>query len=256
MNRFHYRQGFVFLLLFVFYVLNALKLSLLPWGTDYLGRDLGLQWLESSLTSIAISIVVATGSLALGLSLAIFIYESPRMLRRVFQYLTDIIVSFPHTLWMIFIALGIRSLGSFLEQSSKLRVLEMILTLILGLWMGTSRLILQWIELEKGKAFVQSAVALGASSYRIYKNHILPQYREELQQQWIQLFLSSMLYEGSLSFFGVGLMPPSTSWGIMLQQNWRYFSIAPMSVLLPTLSMMLLVFLLHPSVQGSPRAGQ
>lgn len=254
MNRFHFRQAFVFLLLFLFYILHALKLSLLPWGTDYLGRDLGFQWIESSLTSISISILVATGSLVFGLSLAIFIYESPGWLRRIFQYLTDIIVSFPHTLWMIFIALGIRSLGSILGETSRLRFLEMILTLTLGLWMGTCRLILQWIELEKGKAFVQSAVALGASSLRIYRHHILPQYREELQQQWIQLFLSSMLYEGSLSFFGVGLMPPSTSWGIMLQQNWRYFSIAPMSVLLPTLSMMVLVFLLHPSVQGSPRS--
>ncbi len=252
MNRFHLRQALVFFLCFLFFLFHFFGWTLFSWGKDYLGRDLWLQWVESSLTSISISILVASGSLVLGLSLAIFIYESPRWLRRSFQYLMDIIVSFPHTLWMIFMALGIRSLGSFLAESSGVRLFELILTLILGLWMGTSRLVLQWIELEKGKSFIQAALGLGASSLRIYRHHILPQYREELQQQWIQLFLSSMLYEGSLSFFGVGLMPPSTSWGIMLQQNWRYFSIAPMSVLLPTVSMMVLVFLLHPSFQSRP----
>ena len=83
------------------------------------------------------------------------------------------------------------------------------------------------------KTYIQSSVALGASSYQILRTHFIPHLISLFAIYVIYQIPSLILAESFLSFIGIGVQSPETSWGILLSEGWRSFQVFPHVVFFP-----------------------
>ena len=92
---------------------------------------------------------------------------------------------------------------------------------------------------EKEEDFVEAARSLGADNSRIIFKHILPNIFASVLVLSGMDMASMIMWEAGLSFLGLGLQPPLSSWGVMLQESYQYIQTAPLMILWPALAIML-----------------
>src|SRR5208283_4760959 len=95
-------------------------------------------------------------------------------------------------------------------------MINLILALSVGGWVGYARLVRAQVLAVREKEFVEAARALGATDLRIFIRHILPNIVQPLIVQSAIGMAGAVLAEATLSFLGLGIPPPSASWGSML----------------------------------------
>jgi peptide/nickel transport system permease protein len=144
--------------------------------------------------------------------------------------LTDILMSFPLILLLIALAVVLRpSVGT------------VIIIIALGGWTGTTRLIHGEVVSIKEKDFILAARAVGVSNSRILWRHLLPHLVPSIIV-WAMLGIApTILTEGALSYLGVGVQPPTPSWGNMISEGQSLLLIAPWLIVYPSLALMLTV---------------
>ncbi|MBZ5707564.1 MAG: ABC transporter permease [Acidobacteriia bacterium] len=200
-------------------------------GTDELGRDITSRLIYGSRISMLVGSCVVAASLALGLIIgSIAGYYGGRIDRFVNIVLMNAFLSFPGILLAIaFVAF--RGPGIF----------NLVFALSLGGWVGYARLVRGQVLAAREREFVEAARALGASDLRVIVRHILPNIIQPIIVQAAIGMAGAILAEATMSFLGLGVPPPTASWGTMLNDGRAHLFDAPHLVIFPALAVMLAV---------------
>jgi peptide/nickel transport system permease protein len=200
-------------------------------GTDELGRDI----LSRLIWGARISLLVGSGVVACSLLLGLIIgslagYYGGGIDRFVNVVLMNAFLSFPGILIAIaFVAF--RGPGIF----------NLILALSIGGWVGYARLVRAQVLAVREREFVEAARALGAGDLHIITRHILPNIIQPVIVQAAIGMAGAVLAEATMSFLGLGVPPPTASWGSMLNDARSHLFDAPHLVLFPAVTVMLAV---------------
>jgi peptide/nickel transport system permease protein len=200
-------------------------------GTDELGRDILSRLIYGSRISMLVGSCVVAASLALGLIVgSIAGYYGGRIDRFVNVVVMNAFLSFPGILLAIaFVAF--RGPGIF----------NLVLALSLGGWVGYARLVRAQVLAAREREFVEAARALGASDLRVIVRHILPNIIQPIIVQAAIGMAGAILAEATMSFLGLGVAPPTASWGTMLNDGRAHLFDAPHLVIFPAMAVMLAV---------------
>lgn len=200
-------------------------------GTDELGRDIFSRVIYGARISMLVGSSVVVGALFLGLVIgSIAGYYGGKVDRFVNVILMNAFLSFPGILIAIsFVAF--RGPGIF----------NLILALSLGGWVGYARLVRAQVLAAREREYVEAARALGASDWRIVTRHILPNIIQPVIVQAAIGMAGAVLAEATMSFLGLGVPPPTASWGSMLNDGRAHLFDAPHLVLFPAAAVMLAV---------------
>ena len=201
-----------------------------PMGTDDLGRDVLSRIIYGARASL-IAGVVATGiALLIGTALGIISGYALGMVDTVVSRVMDALLAFPG----LILALAITAaLGPSLVNA-------MIAIGIVGI-PRFARLARAQVLAVREREYVEAVRALGASNARILLRHIAPNILTPVIIQTSLSVAFAILTEASLSFLGLGVQPPTPSWGFMLNQGRDYIAQAPWLAVFPGIAIFLVV---------------
>ena len=200
-------------------------------GTDELGRDILSRVIYGARISMLVGGSVVVVALGLGLVLgSIAGYYGGVTDRFLNVIVMNAFMSFPGILLAI-------AFVAFLGPG----IFNLILALAIGGWVGYARLVRAQVLAAREKEYVEAARALGASDWRIVTRHILPNIIQPVIVQAAIGMAGAVLAEATMSFLGLGVPPPTASWGSMLNDGRSHLFDAPHLVVFPALAVMLAV---------------
>jgi peptide/nickel transport system permease protein len=209
--------------------------SLAHWfGTDELGRDVFVRVLMGARVSLAIGILSAAVAGTLGALVGGIAGLTRGWVDGLLMRITDAMLSVPRLPLLMVV-------GAVLSPSIPLIVL-----LVGGVgWMETARVVRSEVRSLSGRGFIESARAGGVSGSRILWRHLMPNVAPLLAVATTLAVGRGILLESALSFFGVGVQPPTASWGNMLYQAQSTMRTEPWLALFPGLMILLTVTLVN-----------
>lgn len=209
--------------------------SMAHWfGTDDLGRDVFTRALFGARISIAIGLLAATASVALGAVAGLAAGLLGRTTDAVLMRVTDAALAMPRLPLLM-------TLAAILQPSIPVLIL---LVAAVG-WMETARVVRAEVLSLLPRGFVEAARALGAARWHLMAHHLLPNVAPTLAVAATLAVGRSILMESALSFFGVGVQPPTASWGNMLYQAQAAMTTEPWVALFPGLAIFATVLLVN-----------
>lgn len=199
-------------------------------GTDELGRDVLTRVLTGARVSLAIGLLSALTSALVGTLVGSVAGMRGRWLDEVLMRITDAMLCVPR-------------LPLLMLAAAVLQPNVPTLVLLVGLtgWMETARVIRAETRSIMAREFVQAAQAIGASAPRVLVRHVLPAVVPTLTVATTLAIGRAILLESTMSFFGVGVQPPTASWGNMLYQAQSTMSTEPWLAIFPGLFIFLTV---------------
>lgn len=197
-------------------------------GTDALGRDLMSRLIYGCRVSMAIALVTALSSVVIGLVYGTVSGYLGGWQDRYMMRFIDVLYTLPSLIVMILVMLifGRGFMGIFVALTAT------------G-WLGTARLVRAQVLSWKNRPFVEAGRALGLPPLRLIMRHILPNCVGPVVVELTYQIPTNVLAEAFLSFLGVGLRPPTPSWGILSEEGWRALTIYPHLTLYPGLAIFL-----------------
>jgi peptide/nickel transport system permease protein len=183
-----------------------------PLGTDELGHDVFTRLLYAGRISLTVGFTAAFTAAVLGTLVGGVSGFYGRWLDNVLMRVTDVMFSIPALPVLIVLA---RYMGG--------SVLGIVLVLSVFAWMGTARLVLRL----RTQDFTDAARALGASDSRILFRHLVPNALAPVLVAGTLTVGGAILSEAGLSFLGIGIQPPTPSWGNMLQNAQDFIWTTP-----------------------------
>jgi peptide/nickel transport system permease protein len=200
-------------------------------GTDELGRDILSRIIYGARLSLTVAVSVVACSLSLGIVLGgIAGYYGGAIDTTLNIFAMNAFMALPGILLAI-------AFVAFLGPG----LINLILALSIGGWVGYARLVRGQVLAVREREFVEAARALGASDVRIFFRHILPNIVQPLIVQSAIGMAGAVLAEATLSFLGLGVPPPTASWGSMLNDARSHLFDAPHLVVFPAIAVMLCV---------------
>ena len=200
-------------------------------GTDELGRDIFSRILSGARLSLMVAVSVVGLSLSLGLVLGgLAGFYGGRVDTLLNVFVMNAFLSFPGILLAI-------AFVAFLGPG----LLNLVFALAIGGWVGYARLVRAQVLAVKEREFVEAARALGATDLRVIVRHILPNIIQPVIVQAAIGMAAAILAEATMSFLGLGVPPPTASWGTMLNDARAHLFDSPHLVLFPAAAVMLAV---------------
>lgn len=212
----------------------ALRLSgpsrLHPFGLDELGRDIFARVMAGARISFLVGLTVVSVSASVGTLLGAVAGYFGGVLDDAISRVIDVLLAFPGLLLAIALVavLGPR-LGNVLFALT-----------VIG-WVGYARLVRGQVLRAREFEYVQAAQALGASTPRVLWRHVIPTAIPAVVVQATLGMAGAIIGEAALSFLGLGVQPPTPSWGTMLNGGRAHLLDAPHLTIFPGLAIALLV---------------
>jgi len=193
-----------------------------PLGTDELGHDVLTRLLYAGRISLLVGFSAALAAVILGLVVGGIAGYYGGWLDNLLMRFTDVMFSLPDLPILIIIA---RYIGG--------RVDGIIFVIVIFAWMGPARLVRGELLKLRTREFTEAARALGASDTRILSRHLIPNSLAPVIVAATLTVGGAILSEAALSFLGIGIQPPTPSWGNMLQNAQDFVWTTPWLAIWP-----------------------
>jgi len=206
-------------------------------GTDGLGRDVLVRVLYGGRVSLSVGFLVVGISLSIGVPIGSAAGYFGGWVDSVLSKLIDATLSLPALMFMILLAAILREIDlPFLKSNSRLTI-----SLVLGVlsWPTAARLVRAIFLTFREMEYVTAAKALGASDLRIIISEILPNGLGPIIVESTLGIGYAIMEESTLSFLGFGIMPPTPSWGNMLDNAQEHLAQYPWLAIFPGLMIFL-----------------
>ena len=198
-----------------------------PFGTDALGRDILVRVIYGARVSLSVGIMATAISTVIGLVMGALAGFYGGIWDTIIMRCADIFLAFPYVLFVVaMIAVIGRGLQNVFFAIG-----------ILG-WPSIARVFRSAILTVKENDYVDAARAMGASDARIVVRHIFPNSVASIVVYATMNIGGAILTESALSFLGMGVFPPTPSWGSMIQDGQQYLLTAPWMMIMPGLAIL------------------
>ena len=199
-------------------------------GTDYLGRDVLSRLLIGGKFSLQISLTAVFWTALIGIITGLYSGYYGGVIDNLIMRFADIQLSIPPLLLAIAI---VAVLGP--------NVTNLIIVLVITSWPYFARLVRGNVLVVREMDFVKSSIVLGANDSWIIFTQILPNITTPIIIVSSQRVGYMILMEAYLSFLGLGVQPPTPSWGVMISDGRHFISVAPWIILAPGIVLMMTV---------------
>jgi len=203
-------------------------------GTDEYGRDIYSRIVHGARVEFVVSGLGVGLAMLIGIPIGLIAGFRGGWIDSVFMRLQDAVLAFPTVLFAILVVAA---------QGASQR--SIILTVGVVFVPRFARLVRASVMAMKGQDFVTASRSVGASDARLIVRHILPNAMPAILVQITLTMAVAVLIEAGLSYLGLGVQPPTATWGTMLKAAQSYPSQAPWYVLAPGICIFLLVLALN-----------
>jgi len=211
-----------------------------PFGVDQLGRDVMSRVIYGTRVSLIVGIVGTAIASSIGVVIGVLAGYYRGWVDTLFSRLTDVVLSIP----LLMLGLG---LGAACEVRGCFKgwvqpgIGSIIFIIALANWTYVARIVRGLVLSLREREFVDASRALGASNSRIMFRELLPNLVAPIIVYSTLLIPLNILFEASLSFLGVGIRPPTASWGQMIAQATPIFNTAWWYMAFPGIALLLTV---------------
>jgi oligopeptide transport system permease protein len=208
---------------------DKISIEFHPFGTDYLGRDILARLIEGARVSLFIGIVAPFLFVVFGIIYGGFSGYFGGSVDSVLMRFAEFVVALPFLLFMILfkVAFGI--------GPGESGILPMLLALVLLSWPSTARLVRGQVLQIREEGYIQAAKLLGAKPQYLVFRHILPNTIGVILVTLTFAVPTAIFTEAFLSFIGMGVAPPTPSWGSMCNEGMKTMLSHPHELIFPAL---------------------
>jgi len=201
-----------------------------PLGTDQIGRDILSRLVWGARVSMLVGFVPVALIFVIGATVGMVAGWYGGWVDQILMRVTDVIYAFPDLLFLIIIMATLRNtaLGDLMGG-----LVLMFAAIAVVNWVGMARLVRGQVLSLREREFVEAARATGVPARRIMARHLFPNALAPVIVAVAFGIPSAMLGEATLSFIGIGVRPPTPTWGAMINEGFQVFSASPWPVMLP-----------------------
>jgi oligopeptide transport system permease protein len=201
-------------------------------GTDQIGRDILSRLIWGARVSMLVGFVPVALIFLVGAGVGMLAGYHGGWVDQLLMRVTDVIYAFPDLLFLLIIMATLRStpLGDLMGG-----LILIFAGIAIVNWVGMARLVRGQVLSLKEKEFIEAARATGVPARRIMVRHLFPNALAPVIVSIAFGIPSAMLGEATLSFIGIGIRPPTETWGVMINEGYQVFSSSPWPVLLPAI---------------------